>query len=50
MPKKEETKEYIDIIKKMKRFNPRLAEEYVRKSSKGSLNEKDQINKFFYFI
>ena len=44
--KKEETKEYCDYIKKMKKFNPRLAEENVRRNVKIPTIEKEQINRY----
>lgn len=46
--KKEETKEYNDYIKKMKKFNPRLAEEGgFRKTLKNNSTKKADMYKYF---
>lgn len=48
IPKKEETKEYNEIMRQLKKFNPRFAEETVRKNSKAIPLDKTSAIKYLF--
>ena len=48
IPKKEETKEYNEIMRQLKKFNPRFAEETVRKNSKAIPLDKTSSIKYLF--
>ena len=48
-PKQEETKEYNDILKQLKKYNPRFAAEF-KKTVKNTSIEKNKTIKYYIFF